>query len=122
MRVGAGGLPQVPGVLLHPKAVRNSAIKTVGTGDALAVVWLGNGRRLHPSFLDSSDYYYHNTMNEETMWRVANKMQAAADRASAAADRIEESARRIAGLLEDGYGGNGLRLIELLENAKTEKP
>lgn len=29
--------------------------------------------------------------------------------------RMEQAAQRIANMLEDGYGGNGLRLIELLE-------
>lgn len=47
-------------------------------------------------------------------------MQDAADRAQAAADRMEAAAHRIALLLEDGYGGNGLRLIEALESAKVE--
>lgn len=32
-----------------------------------------------------------------------------------AATRTEEVAQRITYLLEEGYGGNGLRLIELLE-------
>lgn len=47
-------------------------------------------------------------------------MESAAERAQDAANRMEESARRIAFLLEDGYGGNGLRLIELLEKQNKE--
>jgi len=47
-------------------------------------------------------------------------MEAAAQQADRAADRMEAAAQRIAFLLEDGYGGNGLKLIELLESAATE--
>lgn len=54
-------------------------------------------------------------MNEEQMWKAAHRMSEAADRADRAADRMEAAAQRIALMLEDGYGGNGLRLIELLE-------
>lgn len=60
-------------------------------------------------------------MNDESMWKAAHRMDAAADRATHAANRIEEAAQRIAFLLEDGYGGNGLRLIEALENADVTK-
>lgn len=49
-------------------------------------------------------------------------MRDAADKMTLAADRMEEAARRIALLLEDGYGGNGLRLIEALEKAQTPNP
>ena len=55
------------------------------------------------------------------MWRAVHRMEAAADRLSQAADRAEEAARRIAHMLEDGYGGNGLRLIELLETAAQKE-
>lgn len=48
-------------------------------------------------------------------------MQDAADKASAAADRMEQAAHRIACLLEEGYGGNGLRLIELLEKQNADQ-
>jgi hypothetical protein len=61
-------------------------------------------------------------MNDESMWRAVHRLEATADRMSQAADRAEEAARRIANLLEDGYGGNGLRLIELLEAAAQENP
>lgn len=54
-------------------------------------------------------------MNEEQMWKAAHAISSAADTAQRSATTIEESVRRIACLLEDGYGGNGLRLIELLE-------
>lgn len=51
----------------------------------------------------------------ETDWKAVHAMQAAADKISRAAQQMEDAANRIAFLLEDGYGGNGLRLIELLE-------
>ena len=59
-------------------------------------------------------------VSDEYMMKAAGRMQDAADRAQAAADRMEVAANRIALLLEDGYGGNGLRLIEALESAKVE--
>lgn len=54
-------------------------------------------------------------------WRVVHRMEVAAERCERAASTMEEASRRIAALLEDGYGGNGLKLIELLETANTEK-
>ena len=47
--------------------------------------------------------------------RAACIMRDAAENMSRAADRMEAAAHRIAMLFEDGYGGNGLKLIELLE-------
>ena len=61
-------------------------------------------------------------INEEQMWKAAHRMSEAADQAQRAADRMEEAAQRIAHMLEDGYGGNGLRLIELLEQQQADKP
>lgn len=58
-------------------------------------------------------------MNEESMWKAVHRMDAAADTSSRAANQMEEASRRIAHLLEDGYGGNGIRLIEALENANA---
>ena len=49
-------------------------------------------------------------------------MQESADKADRAADRMEAAAQRIAAMLEEGYGGNGLRLIELLENTRQPPP
>jgi hypothetical protein len=60
-------------------------------------------------------------ISDEYQMKAAALMQDAAERMERAAASIDESARRIAHLLEDGYGGNGLRLIELLEKQKTEK-
>ena len=54
-------------------------------------------------------------MTAEDAWGAANQMREAADRISRAAQQMEEASFRIAHLLEDGYGGNGVRLIELLE-------
>lgn len=61
---------------------------------------------------------------DEGMLYAALKMENADDKASLAADRTEAAAQRIALILEDGYGGNGLRLIEALERAasKESKP
>lgn len=62
-------------------------------------------------------------MSAEDMIWAARKMSEAAEKAQNAADRIEAASHRIASLLEDGYGGNGLRLIELLEEkTKEAKP
>jgi hypothetical protein len=47
-------------------------------------------------------------------------MEESANRAQSAADRIEAAAHRIALLLEDGYGGNGLVLLEALQSAAKE--
>lgn len=60
-------------------------------------------------------------MTDDSMWKAVHRMEATADSVSRAADRMEEAARRIAHLLEDGYGGNGLRLIELLEGDKGQE-
>lgn len=60
-------------------------------------------------------------MNDQ-IWKAVHRMESAANTVSRAADRMEEAAQRIAHLLEDGYGGNGLRLIEALENARVEPP
>jgi hypothetical protein len=54
----------------------------------------------------------------DTDWKAVHRMEEAASRASQAAASMEAAAQRIAFLLEDGYGGNGLKLIELLEEAK----
>lgn len=59
-------------------------------------------------------------MDESQLWRIAHHMRESAEKAERAASTMEAAAQRIAHLLEDGYGGNGLRLIELLEAA--EKP
>jgi hypothetical protein len=50
-------------------------------------------------------------------WRMVHRIEEAAARMSNAADRTEAAAHRIALMLEDGYGGRGLQLIELLEQA-----
>lgn len=59
-------------------------------------------------------------ISDEYMMKAAHRMQDAADRAERAADRMEQAATRIAHLLEDGYGGNGLRLLEALEKTQGE--
>lgn len=57
--------------------------------------------------------------DDEMIIRASLRMQDAADKAERAAEKMEQAAHRIALLLEDGYGGNGLILIELLEARKT---
>lgn len=59
-------------------------------------------------------------ITDEGQLYAARVMKEAADKAAYAAGVMEEAARRIAVLLEDGYGGNGVRLIELLEKQPTE--
>lgn len=54
-------------------------------------------------------------ITDEGIIFAARKMETAADRAQAAADRMEAAVHRFALMLEDGYGGNGLRLIEELQ-------
>jgi hypothetical protein len=55
----------------------------------------------------------------DELWRVVHRLEAAAERAERAASAIEAATNRVCYLLEDGYSGNGLRLIELLESVKT---
>ena len=54
-------------------------------------------------------------MSDESMWRAVHRMDEAAADARRSAESMDESVKRLAYLLEPGYGGNGLRLIELLE-------
>lgn len=65
-----------------------------------------------------SSFTQEKDMNEELLNRAARTASDAADRMVSAASSADDSARRIAHLLEDGYGGRGLQLIELLEEAK----
>jgi hypothetical protein len=55
---------------------------------------------------------------DDQIWKAVHRMEAAAEKIERAAQTMEEATQRIAFLLEDGYGGNGLRLIELLTNAQ----
>lgn len=56
---------------------------------------------------------------DDQIWKAVHRMEAAAEKASQAAQTMDHAAQRIALLLEDGYGGNGLRLIELLSTAEV---
>ena len=60
-------------------------------------------------------------ISDEGQMSAACRMKSAAEEMSRAADRIESAVRRFEVLLEDGYGNNACRLIELLENI-PEKP
>ena len=55
-------------------------------------------------------------------WPMVHRIEEAASNMGLAADRMESAAQRIAVLFEDGYGGNGLRLIELMETKETAMP
>lgn len=55
-------------------------------------------------------------------WPMVHRIEEAASNMGLAADRMESAARRIAVLFEDGYGGNGLRLIELMETKEAAMP
>lgn len=58
-------------------------------------------------------------MSEEA-WKAARHLHDAADKATRAADRLEEVGHQLKVLFEDGYGGNALRLIELMESAEPK--
>ena len=60
-------------------------------------------------------------VSDEGQMRAAIIIRDAAAEMTRAADRMESASHRIGLLLEDGYGGNGLRLIELLDQAQSEK-
>lgn len=60
-------------------------------------------------------------ISDEGQMNAALVMRAAAEKASQAADRMEAAATRMAVLLEDGYGGNGLLLLEALQEAKAKE-
>jgi len=60
-------------------------------------------------------------LDESNLWSIAHKIKESADKAERAAERMEAAAQRMAVMLEDGYGGNALKLIELLERAEQPK-
>jgi len=60
-------------------------------------------------------------MNTEDMYRAAHRLEQAAERASYAADRIETAVRDMKFMLEDGYGGNGLRLLQALDKLQEDE-
>jgi hypothetical protein len=60
-------------------------------------------------------------MNSEDAWRTANRMHEAADKAKRAAEQMDEIVQRLERLLGDGYGGNGVRLLEALESLELKQ-
>lgn len=58
-------------------------------------------------------------ITDEGMARAAARMQEAADRMASAADRVETAVQRLAVMIEEGYGGNVPKLIELLEHPRA---
>lgn len=59
-------------------------------------------------------------MNEEFLRKAINRIETASEQAVRAAEVIDSAVQRLAFMLEDGYGGNGAVLIELLEKYKTK--
>lgn len=59
-------------------------------------------------------------MGTEIDWAAVRRVEAASDRIESASSRAEDAAHRLAYMLEPGYGGNGLRLIELLESQEVK--
>lgn len=55
-------------------------------------------------------------IDESSLWRAVHRIEEAERKMGQHVQQVEDAAKRIAMLLEDGYGGNGLKLIELLEN------
>lgn len=60
------------------------------------------------------------SINESSMWAAVHRMESASEQMARAAEEITQAVQRFAFLLEPGYGGNGLRLIELLEQTATQ--
>jgi RecA/RadA recombinase len=60
-------------------------------------------------------------LTDEGMLQAARLNRDSAERMEHAASVIEEAARRIGLMFEDGYGGNALKLIELLEAEITTR-
>ena len=60
------------------------------------------------------------SINESSMWAAVHRMESASEQMARAAEEITQAVQRFAFLLEPGYGGNGLRLIELLEQAAPQ--
>ena len=60
------------------------------------------------------------SINESSMWAAVHRMESASGQMARAAEEITQAVQRFAFLLEPGYGGNGLRLIELLEQTAQQ--
>lgn len=60
------------------------------------------------------------SINESSMWAAVHRMESASEQIARAAEEITQAVQRFAFLLEPGYGGNGLRLIELLEQTAPQ--
>lgn len=60
------------------------------------------------------------SINESSMWAAVHRMESASEQMARAAEEITQAVQRFAFLLEPGYGGNGLRLIELLEQTAPQ--
>lgn len=58
-------------------------------------------------------------IDEESIKRTASRLESAATEFTKAANQMDETVRRMEALLAEGYGGNGVRLIEALENVQV---
>lgn len=61
-------------------------------------------------------------VNTEEMRRAAATADAAADSMRRSANTVDEAVRTMSQMFEQGYGGPGLRLIELLEGFQIPEP
>jgi|WetSurMetagenome_2_1015567.scaffolds.fasta_scaffold488960_3 hypothetical protein len=57
-------------------------------------------------------------LSDETLSWTARTIRDAAESIDRSASTMSEAAHRIAMIFEDGYGGNGPRLIEMLEGIR----
>ena len=60
-------------------------------------------------------------ISDEGQMQAARVMRDAADKTMRAAEIMDEASRALRVLLEDGYGGNGLLLLEALRSAALDK-
>jgi hypothetical protein len=60
-------------------------------------------------------------MSAEDAWKAARMLQDAADKAERAAYGVDSAVHDLKVMFEDGYGGNALRLIELLEKLELQE-
>lgn len=59
-------------------------------------------------------------ISDEYQIKAAHMMQSAASEMTQAASNIQQAVQELKVLLEDGYGGNGLLLLEELRNVRTK--
>lgn len=60
-------------------------------------------------------------ISDEYQMKAAHMMQSAASEMTRAASDIQQAVQEFKFLLADGYGGNGLCLLEELRNARSKE-